>query len=601
VTLNTLVDIFNSVVEHDLDSAMSYRNAGVWHQISAKEVYVRVTNVARRLQSWGLARGERAAILSENRPEWAIADFAVQLIGCVDVPIYPTLTAEQIQFILHDSGVKIAFVSTAEQMRKLVAIQNQTFVEKIVVMDELPAEAPNANVFAMSALIADPMKEFARDPELDKLGQASVPDDLATIIYTSGTTGTPKGVMLSHGNITSNINASTCTFHWSDQQGYISFLPLSHITARHVDYVMLASGIGISYCSSFDDLGGMLREVRPRNFVSVPRVYEKVRKEAERRATPGIKKMAFDWALRVGRAHREETLAGKVPGTLAWKIADTLLFNKIRAGLGGRAECCISGGAPLGRELAEWFADVGIRIFEGYGLTETSPVISINTAEHLRLGTVGRPLPGFECKIAADGELLVKGPSVTKGYWKMPEETKNAFEDGWFKTGDIGEIDADGFLSITDRKKDLLKTSGGKLIAPQPIENALKTNVLVAQAAVIGDKRKYPAVIIAPHFPLLEDWAHANLVDFSSREELIRHEKVRAMYEGIVADLNNKLAQFERLKRVILVPDEFTIESGEITPSLKLKRRVVEKKYARLIESLYSETLDIHTEPVRAH
>jgi long-chain acyl-CoA synthetase len=311
--------------------------------------------------------------------------------------------------------------------------------------------------------------------------------------------------------------------------------------------------------------------------------------------------MVFEWALRVGRAHRQETLAGKIPGAVSWKIADALLYSKIRAGLGGRAECCISGGAPLGRELAEWFADVGIRIFEGYGLTETSPVISINTAEHLRLGTVGRPLPGFECKIAADGELLVKGPSVTRGYWKMPEETKNSFEDGWFKTGDIGEIDSDGFLSITDRKKDLLKTSGGKLIAPQPIENALKTNVLVAQAAVIGDKRKYPAVIIAPHFPLLEDWARANLLKFSSREELIHHEKVRAMYEGIVAHLNNKLAQFERLKRVILVPDEFTIESGEITPSLKLKRRVVEKKYARLIESLYSETAEIHPEAARAH
>ncbi|MCU1307836.1 MAG: AMP-dependent synthetase and ligase, partial [Acidobacteriaceae bacterium] len=261
----------------------------------------------------------------------------------------------------------------------------------------------------------------------------------------------------------------------------------------------------------------------------------------------------------------------------------------------------ISGGAPLGRELAEWFADVGIRIFEGYGLTETSPVIAINTAANLRLGSVGKPLPNVECKIAPDGELLVRGPSVTFGYWNMPEETRNAFEDGWFKTGDIGMIDTDGYLSITDRKKDLLKTSGGKMIAPQPIENALKTNVLVAQATVIGDKRKYAAVIIAPHFALLEDWAHANLISFSSREELVHNAKVRALYEGIVADLNTKLAQFERLKRLILVPDEFTIESGEITPSLKLKRRVVEKKYSRLIESLYSETPETSAEPVRAH
>jgi long-chain acyl-CoA synthetase len=601
VILQTLVDVLNSVVDHDLDAAMSYRKEGVWHNISAKEVYTRVCNTARYLQRCGILKGDRVAILSENRPEWAIADFAVQMLGAVDVPIYPTLTAEQIQFILHDSGAKVAFVSTAEQLRKVILIQSHTFVEKVVVMDDVVLEPGNTATVRMSSVVAGPAKEFIRDAELDAIGKSVAPDDLATIIYTSGTTGTPKGVMLSHGNITSNIAASTSTFRWSDKQGYISFLPLSHITARHVDYVMLATGIGISYCSSFDEMPLMLKEVRPHNFVSVPRVYEKVRKEAERQAASGIKKLVFAWALRVGRSHRDDTLAGRVPTSLSWRLADAVVFSKIRAGLGGRAECCISGGAPLGRDLAEWFADVGIRIFEGYGLTETSPVISINTAAHLRLGSVGWPLPNVKCKIAADGELLVRGPSVTRGYWKMPEETRNSFEDGWFKTGDIGMIDADGFLTITDRKKDLLKTSGGKLIAPQPIENALKANVLVAQATVIGDKRKYAAVIIAPHFPLLEDWAHANLIKFSSREELVHHPKVRALYEGIVSDLNTKLAQFERLKRLILVPDEFSIESGEITPSLKLKRRVVEKKYSRLIDSLYSETPDVSSEPARAH
>ncbi|MCU1287057.1 MAG: AMP-dependent synthetase and ligase [Acidobacteriales bacterium] len=598
MNLVTLVDVLDAVLEHNLDAAMSFRKDGVWQKISAKEVYTRVCRTARYLQSWGIAKGERVAIIAENRPEWAIADFATQILGAVDVPIYPTLTAEQTQFILHDSGARVAFVSTEMQARKVQSIQSKTFVEKIVVMDEV---ASVDGVIPMSAFMGE-KHTFARDAELDEIGKSVGADDLATIIYTSGTTGTPKGVMLSHGNITSNIMASTNTFKWSRAQGYISFLPLSHITARHVDYIMLASGLGISYCSSFDDLSGMLREVRPTNFVSVPRVYEKVRKEAERRAASGVKKMIFNWALRVGRSHREETLAGKIPGSpLGWKLADAILFSKIRAGLGGRAECCISGGAPLGRELAEWFADVGIRIFEGYGLTETSPVISINTAEHLRLGSVGRPLPNVECKIANDGELLVRGPSVTTGYWKMPDETRNSFEDGWFKTGDIGMIDPDGFLSITDRKKDLLKTSGGKLIAPQPIENALKTNVLVAQAAVIGDKRKYAAVIIAPNFPLLEDWAHGNLVSFSSRAELISQPKVRQLYEEIISDLNSRLAHFETLKRVILVPDEFTIESGEITPSLKLKRRVVEKKYASLIDALYAETPASNSEPARAH
>ncbi|MCU1308904.1 MAG: hypothetical protein JWO20_29 [Candidatus Angelobacter sp.] len=599
--LNTLVDVLDSVLDHNLDAAMSYRKNGVWHNLSAKELYRQVINTARFLQKCGIAKGDRVAIVSENRPEWGIVDFAVELLGAVDVPIYPTLIAEQVRFILQDSGVKIAFVSTAEQLRKLKSVIDLTQVQKIVVMDEVAPESPHNNVLSMSSIVSGPVTQFTRDAELDALGKSMDTNDLATIIYTSGTTGTPKGVMLTHGNITSNIAASTSIFQWSSQQGYISFLPLSHITARHVDYVMLATGIGVSYCSSFDELPVMLKEVRPHNFVSVPRVYEKVRKEAERQAASGIKKMVFDWALRVGRAHRDETLAGRVPTSISWRLADALVFSKVRAGLGGRAECCISGGAPLGRELAEWFADVGIRIFEGYGLTETSPVIAINTAANLRLGSVGKPLPNVECKIAPDGELLVRGPSVTFGYWNMPEETRNAFEEGWFKTGDIGMIDTDGFLCITDRKKDLLKTSGGKMIAPQPIENALKTNVLVAQATVIGDKRKYAAVIIAPHFALLEDWAHANLISFSSREELVHNAKVRALYEGIVADLNTKLAQFERLKRLILVPDEFTIESGEITPSLKLKRRVVEKKYSRLIESLYSETPETIAEPVRAH
>lgn len=589
MNLATLVDVFNSVVDLNLDAAMSYRKDGVWQKISGKEVYRRVTNTARCLRQWGIAKSDRIAIVSENRPEWAIADFAAQLLGAVDVPIYPTLTAEQVQFILQDSGVKVAFVSTAVQLAKIKSVQSQTQVEKIIVMDEVATGSEESGVVRMSSICSGPLAEFVRDAELDAIGKSMAPDDLATIIYTSGTTGTPKGVMLSHKNILSNINASTGIFQWSNKQGYISFLPLSHITARHVDYVMLAAGIGVSYCSSFDDLPGMLQQVRPSNFVSVPRVYEKVRKEAERRAATGVKKMIFEWALGVGRAHREDTLAGRVPNSISWKIADALVFSKVRAGIGGHAECCISGGAPLGRELAEWFADVGIRIFEGYGLTETSPVISINTAAHLRLGSVGRPLPNVECKIATDGELMVRAPSVTRGYWKLPEETKNAFEDGWFKTGDIGMIDGDGFLFITDRKKDLLKTSGGKMIAPQPIENALKTNVLVAQATVIGDKRKYAAVIIAPNFLLLEDWAQVNHINFADREELVHNDRVRALYEGIVADLNTRLAQFERMKRVILVPDEFSIETGEITPSLKLKRRVVEKKYAKLIEALYAE------------
>ena len=583
MNLTTLVDIFQAVVKHDLPNAMAHRVDGKWQNISAKEVERRTLNCAHQLKEWGFAKGDRAAIISENRPEWAIADFAVEWLGGVDVPIYPTLTADQVQYILRDSGSRIAFVSTLEQLRKVLSVAEHTYLEKIIVMETLDDDLLRDGVFSMSEIAGHPAKERVLQSPIS-------PDDLATIIYTSGTTGTPKGVMLTHGNITSNIVASTNTFEWSNKQGFISFLPLSHITARHLDYVMLATGIGISYCSSFEELPKMLVEVRPANFVAVPRVYEKTRKEAERRASTGIKKMIFEWAREVGKAYRAQIMAGTVPSSFRWRLADALVFSKVRAGLGGRIECCISGGAPLGLETAEWFADIGIRIFEGYGLTETSPVIAINTAKAIKLGTVGKPLPNVECKIAEDGELMVRGPSVTRGYWNLPQETTNSFDNGWFKTGDIGSIDPEGFLSITDRKKDLLKTSGGKLIAPQPIENALKNDALVAQATVIGDKRKFIAVIIAPNFQLLEEWARANSIMSNSRTELIANQKVQQLYDNIVSSVNKKLAHFETLKKTVLVPDEFTIASGEITPSLKLKRRVVEKKYASLIDAVYADT-----------
>ncbi len=551
----TILDIFYSGVEADRPRAMSYRENGVWKHFSAQDVYQRTVNLARALRSWGVKKGDRTAILSENRPGWAIADFATLMIGAVDVPIYPTLTNDQTEYILRDSGAIVAFVSSPEQLRKVVAVQERTAVKYIVAIEDIHDRAA---INMRDVMLSSP---YARDEELDALATATVAADLATIIYTSGTTGTPKGVKLTHGNIASNVAGSRSVFDWSRGEGYVSFLPLSHITARHVDYVMWAYGIGISYCPSFDDLPMVLKEVKPHNFVSVPRVYEKIRQEAERRAQFGMKRRIFDWALRVGKEHRAEVQLGKMPNSLSWRIARRLVFNKIAAALGGNAEVCISGGAPLGVEVGEWFADVGIRIFEGYGLTETSPVIAINRKNKYRLGTVGPPLDNIECRIADDGELLVRGPSVTSGYWNLPEETQSAFEAGWFKTGDIAAL-TDGFLKITDRKKDLIKTSGGKFIAPQPIENALKSNVLVAHAAVIGDRRKFPSVLIAPHFPLLEDWARANEVSYGSHAELIADVKVRSLFEGIVAELNKDLAQFERLKRVVLVPDELSIDSG---------------------------------------
>ena len=583
MSLLTLNDIFSAVVERDDPRVMMYRESGRWLPISSRELYQKVAGVSRALTSWGISKGDRVAILSENRPEWTIADFACLSLGAVVVPIYTTQTAEQTAYILRDSGARIVFVSNAQHLQKVLSIQDQTVVEKVVAMDAVDR--------TRASLMSDLMLGDAQYGQLqsDAAGRAIQPDDLATIIYTSGTTGTPKGVMLTHGNMASNLNCSLSGFGVQAGMTSISFLPLSHVTARHVDFSMLYRGVTVAYVTALAQLPEALLEVRPSIFVGVPRVYEKIYSKVDLQAKQFPKRWIYQWALGVGRAHKPEILAGKTPQVLSWKLANRLAYSKVRAGMGGRAQIFVSGGAPLGRELAEWYAVIGIRIHEGYGLTETSPVIATNNPEAHKIGTVGKPLKNVEVRIAEDGEILVRGPSVFSSYWKMPEETRNAFTDGWFKTGDIGNLDADGFLSVTDRKKDLIKTSGGKFIAPQPIENSLKHNALVAEAVVFGDKRKFPAVLISPNFSLLEEWARSNDVHFSSREELVRHPKVRALYEGIVADLNQNLARFEQLKKVLLIAEEFSAESGTLTASMKLRRRVVEEKYRQRIEELYAQ------------
>ncbi|HTD21205.1 MAG TPA: long-chain fatty acid--CoA ligase [Terriglobales bacterium] len=582
--LETLNDIFFNSVARNLPRVMTFKQGGQWINISSQELYRQVAGVARSLQAWGLGKGDHVAILSENRPEWPIADFACLLLGIVDVPIYATLPADQIVYLLNNSEARAIFVSTKEQLQKVLQIRAQTRIEKIVLMED----SEHSEAIPFRSLIANAPPE--RDPALDAIGEAIKPDDLATIIYTSGTTGTPKGAMLTHGNIASNISFSLRDFGSNPCDLSISYLPLSHITARHLDYYCLYSGVTLAYCPHLEDLPQTLMETRPTILVSVPRVYEKVYNKVMQETRSGIKRSIYEWAIRVGRAHRDEILAGRIPSSWEWKVANVLLFSKIYKGFGGQTRAFISGGAPLGIDLATWFADMGIVILQGYGLTETSPVIAINTPQANRLGTVGKRLPNVEIKIAEDGELLVRGPNVFHGYWKLPEESQNAFVDGWFKTGDIAALDSDGFLSITDRKKDLIKTSGGKFIAPQPLENQLKSNPLVSQAAIIGDRRKFPAVIIAPQFPVLEDWARENNVSFSSHAQLITNPKVQELYQGIIEGLNAKLAQFEKLKKVLLVPDEFSIATGELTPSMKLKRRFVEQKYKAQIDDLYTKS-----------
>jgi long-chain acyl-CoA synthetase len=593
-TLETLVDVVALVATSERERAILWQDAsGAWQAISSRALLTRVYALANTFLSWGIVKGDRIALLAENRWEWPVVDFATLVLGAVDVPIYPTLTAEQIAVLLIDSGARIAVVSTEAQYRKLASIRGQTQVEQIVILDQF--EDQLEGVTTLSSLLQNtPAPPVDLEPWLRSF--AVKPDDLATLIYTSGTTGEPKGVMLTHGNIASNLNHSTQTFRWNINSSCISFLPLSHITARHLDYALFCYGATLAYCGHFDRLPGALTSIQPTVFVAVPRVYEKIRDEVQRRAgaKPIVKKL-FTWALATGHNHRDQILRGETPSSLSWRLADRLVFKKVKHAFGGKVRDYLAGGAPLGMDTAGWFADVGIRIFEGYGLTETSPVLTLNNARDHRIGSVGKAIESVEYRFAADGELLVRGPFVFKGYWHKPEATSEAIDpDGWFHTGDIGRVDDDGFLYITDRKKELIKTSGGKMIAPQPIESMLTASPLVANAAIVGDRHKFLSALIAPNFPALETLAQQHGISFSSRADLVNHPAVHAEYKTLVHTINEGLANFETIKRFHLVPDEWSMASGELTPTLKLRRRVVVKRYAEEIAAFYHDEATAH-------
>jgi len=582
--LTTINDVFFAVVDRQLPRVMAYREGANWKYISSQELYKRVVATARWLQLQGVKKGDRVAILSENRPEWAIADFAILAVGAVVVPIYATLTAEQISCLLNDSGTRVIFLSTRTQLQKIRAIEAKTPLQHIVMMDEvIPPEA----IWMQTIMEGGPE---GQDSAFDATAKSLSSNDLATLVYTSGTTGNSKGAMITHGNMAANLSCSLEGFAELKEGGHrlISFLPLSHITARHLDYQMFHHGVMLAYCPNVDMITAMMTEIHPTIFVAVPRVYEKISSTVKMKAAEGIKKKIYDWAMRVGAKHQATILVGKTPSALDWKLANKLLFSKVREAIGGEVQFFISGGAPLGRELAEWYACFGIRIHEGYGLTETSPVIALNNPKNHRLGTVGPLLSNVEVKVAPDGEILVRGASVFKGYWNMPTETALAFDGDWFKTGDIGHLDGEGFLSITDRKKDLIKTSGGKFIAPQPIEGSLKVHPLVAEAAIVGEKRRFPAVMILPNFPLLEEWAKKNAVTFDGRDQLVTDPKVVELYTQIVEQVNGKLAQYEKMKKLLILPAELSIAEGTMTASMKLRRRQLEAKFRDQIEALYA-------------
>jgi long-chain acyl-CoA synthetase len=582
--LSTLNDVFARVAARGDETVAQFKAGGEWKPITAKQMYGRVRAVAETLQSWGIQKGDRVALVGENRWEWPVVDFGVLAIGAVDVPLYQTLTPEQMAFILNNSGAKAIFVSTKDQFDKLLKVADQVkTVEHVVIWDDVEV----AGAQKMSEILKNAQELETRDQDFEALLQSVKPEDLASIIYTSGTTGDPKGVVLSHHNMASNLRHSTDGLNIVKGDSSISFLPLSHALARHLDYAMYAHEAIIAYLPKFDDLPNAMKAVRPTIFLAVPRVFEKVRQAVEGRAK-GFQKKVLTWALRQGAAHKDEVAQGRTPGSLGWKIANYLVFGKVAEAFGGRVKLYVSGGAPLGKETTDWFLSAGIRIVEGYGMTETSPVIARSTFDAFRPNTVGKVIPNLEARLASDGELEVRGPSVFQGYWQNEEATKKEYtEDGWFKTGDIGKFE-DGFLMITDRKKELMKTSGGKYIAPQPVESKLKSDGLVEHAALIGDNRKFVSVLISPNFKNLEGWAKQNGVTVSGRPELVKDPKVQKLYKSVVEKVNQGLAHFETIKKVTVVPDEWSVEEGELTPSLKLKRRVITEKYKQQIESMYS-------------
>ncbi len=580
--LSTINDIFAGIAERGDGTVAMCKGAEGWTPIAARTMYGRVRALVEVLDGWGIKRGDRIAIISENRWEWPVADFACMAIGAVDVPLYQTLSPEQVGYMLRDSGSRVVFVSTREQYDKVVSAGELPAVERVVVFDA--GDFPNAE--HLSNLLEPAPQLETRDAAFDARLSETKPEELATIIYTSGTTGDPKGVMLTHKNLCDNLHHSTDDLQISEGDSAISFLPLSHALARHLDYAIYAHGGYLAYLPGFDRLPAAMKEVKPTIFLAVPRVFEKVRQGVEGKAH-GMRKRILNWALGRGRTQKERIVAGEQPDSLGWKIAHKLVFSKIHEAFGGNARLFISGGAPLGKETTDWFLSAGIRVFEGYGMTETSPVISRNTYASYRPYTVGTVIPNIETRLAQDGELEVKGTSVFRGYWGNEEAAKKEFTpDGWFKTGDIAKVE-DGFLSITDRKKELMKTSGGKYIAPQPLESRLKVDALVGQAALIGDQRKFVSVLISPNFDALEKWAQQNGVATKERAKLVEDAKVKQVYKSIVDRANQGLGHHETIKKLAIVPDEWTPESGELTPSMKLKRRVINEKYRGRINAIY--------------
>ncbi|MBI3667231.1 MAG: long-chain fatty acid--CoA ligase [Acidobacteria bacterium] len=591
-SVKTLAQLFLRSVAFNKPDHLLAKEEGRYTPISSAEFYRRVVRVHQALGRLGLRHGDCCAILSENRWEWALADFAMMTAGIVSVPLYPNLPANQIQYMLENSAARAVFVSTLEQREKVLSIWRRLPVlENVIAFEGWPGGAVS-RIFTLPHWIGeDPVTE-QDSRAFEAAAKAVEPDDLASILYTSGTTGTPKGVMLTHDNLVSNVLDAEPDFRPTDVA--LSFLPLCHIYERTIDYGYYLHGITVAHADTVESVPASLEQVRPTIVAAVPRFFEKsYQKLKQNLATePRWRQKLFEWALQVGFESTSFRLENRpMPGNLRVRffLADRLVFSKIRARMGGRIRQFLSGGAPLAQELAEFFYAVNLPVLEGYGLTETSPIVSANRPGCVRLGTVGKPLRNVEVRIAEDGEILVHGPNVMRGYYKLERETAEVMNDGWFHTGDIGMLDEDGFLKILDRKKDLLKTSGGKFIAPQPIENRLKNNPYIANALVIADRRQFPSALIVPNFQRLEEFAREKRIPYRSLAELAQRTETFRWLEQQVEEACKDLAPFERVKKITVLDRDFSIEAGEMTPTLKVRRREVESRFADVIEKMYQQ------------
>jgi long-chain acyl-CoA synthetase len=568
------------------------KSEGRWQSLSTSDFESRVRRLSLGLRELGLRPGNKAAIISDSRPEWVMADLAILAAGGVTVPVFPTLPQEQVRYILEDSDAVIVFGAGAAQWEKIAALRPKLARLRHAIRIEgegAPDELPLETVLAMGA------KAEASDPgAFEAAALAVAPDDLASIIYTSGTTGRPKGVMLTHDNFVSNIHQLDQVVPYGVEDVNLSFLPLSHVLERTGVYLYLFKGCSIAFAENALAVGDNMIEIRPTKMIGVPRLFEKIYARVIDTVGAGspLKKKIFFWALRTGKRHAALTLARRrVPKSLAFRrgLAHKLVFSKILAKTGGRVKFMVCGGAALATDITEFFYAMGLTILPGYGLTETSPVVSGNVPDIYKFGTVGKPVPGVEVRIAGDGEILVKGPNVMRGYYKDEAATREALVDGWLHTGDIGRLDEDGFLIITDRKKDLIVTSGGKNVAPQPIESLVLTSPFIQNIVVVGADRKFVAALVVPYFEKIEAIARTRGIAFGSRSELCRRPEIVAFLQAEIDKATPDLAAYERIKKIAVLDHDLEIEAGEITPTLKVKRDIIEQKFKAVLDDLYAD------------